>query len=247
MLLAGVLMFLMTSFVLSAFGYYGFVIGVLLVYGLTALAVAGLPSEVISIEPEEARVPDSTGNGSAWIAALALFIQFGVFSALWGFMERIGNEMGVSDSAVGNILSLSVIVAIAGAMIGAGVGNRFGQVKPLLVAFALTLISVFCLRYGSGTLLFLVTSCAINVLLQVCVIYQMGLVVVKDNSGKLTVMIAFILAAGGAVGPGVAGTIIEFSGYSTMYFVLGAAIVLSAILTVFAGSNLKVAELAEKV
>ncbi len=236
MLLAGVVMYVMTGYVLSQFGYRGFVFGCLILFAATAVFIWPLPNKRL--------VASTATNGgesgaAVWMAALALFLRFAVFSALWGFMERIGQVMAGESEALGAILSLSILAGLLGALLGAAVGSRFGHTKPLMLCFALLLLCLLAMQLWTGLGLFVTVACLINALLQLCVIYQMGLVVACDSSGKFTVFIAFILAAGGAVGPGVAGSLIEASGFSALYGLLAAVTLISAALTLLASGHKK--------
>jgi len=72
---------------------------------------------------------------------------------------------------------------------------------------------------------------AFSALLQICVVYQMALVTVADETGKFTVMMAFILSFGGAVGPGVAGFLKTEASYLPVYIAVCIVTVVSLLLT----------------
>lgn len=211
---AGVLMWLMTSIVVDTFGYQGFIIGTVALYGISAFSIFTLPDNFLAQagSHQGKQITESSFNIPAFLATVALFFQFGTFSGLWGFMERIGESNGVNSDAIGSILSLSLLTGLGGAFICVVIGQRFGHRRPILIALVLTLACILLLYLIPGNLAFAIAACAINALLQFLVATQMALVTVKDNSGRYTVMMAFILAAGGAIGPGVLGSVIETLG-----------------------------------
>lgn len=236
MLLAAVLMFGMTTLVINKFGYTGFIIAIAAIYILTSLSIYWLPtSNFLAVEEQQTTHSTMTHNTlPVWMAVVALFIQFAAFSGLWGFMGRIGEANGLNEEDIGALLSLSVLAGLAGAMLGAWLGNRAGQLKPMLVIFSLTIATCLLLMNNQGIWSFAVATCLINALLQLAVIYQMGLVTALDSSGKFTVMLAFILASGGAVGPILMGMLIENHSLDQAYLAAIIATLCSILLTTYA-------------
>jgi len=235
MIAASILVFAMTSLVIKHFGFQGFAYGTILLYGLSAFSIILLPHNFMKTEEDafesDTAVSDGSINPAGWFSVIALFIQFAAFSALWGFMERIGADIGVAAGTIGTILTLSVIFGLGGAMLGAALGNRFEQAKPLGIILLSTIATVWLLAYSKGTMTFAVAACAINALLQLSVVYQMALVTVADQTGKFTVMMAFILSFGGAVGPGVAGFLKTEESYLPVYIAVCIVTVVSLLIT----------------
>jgi cyanate permease len=231
-LLAAILIFVMTSFVIARFGYDGFIWGTLIVYGATALATRWIPHNFLH-EPATKRgsVSSSGINLSAVLACVALFFQFGALAGLWGFMERIGTESGIDSDVIGTILTLSVLTGLCGALLSAAMGERFGHIIPILGGMSLAIVTGCILIYGRGVLVFGIAACLINALFQFLVVFQMGLVTGVDTSGRYTVIIAFVLCLGGAVGPGVLGAVIEASGYNAAYGVAMMGTVIAMVAT----------------
>lgn len=234
MIIASLLVFVMTAFIVKQFGFAGFLVGGGILYALTALVIPFVPDNLLAnIEQEEESVPKA-GGVAAWLAVLALFVQFGAFSGLWGFMERIGSANGLDADTIGTILSISLLVGLAAALLGATLGNRFGQIRPLMVSFVLTIGLALLLSSTQGVVAFAVAACGVSGLIQFYLIYKMGFIVSLDASGKFTILLAFILSLSGAIGPGVVGAVVEESGFEAVYpLVIGVTLV-SAILTLLA-------------
>lgn len=218
MVAAGSLMFIMTSLIINEFGYQGFVVGIVVLYGLSALSIFALPKNFMATSIE-AKVSGkkSKFNTSAALASIALFFQAGTFSGLWGFMERIGEIHGVDKQLIGTVLAASIAAGILGALCCVALGQKLGHRKPIAAGLVITLATLALLEWNTGTITFIVAACLINALLQFLVATLMALVTDKDLTGKYTVMMAFTLAMGGAIGPGVLGTIIEEFGFSMGY------------------------------
>jgi hypothetical protein len=230
MVLAGVLMLVMTVFVTERFGYQGFIWSALLAYAVTAPGLRWVPRNFLGGTGGAVGEPASSGvNLPAILACLALFVQFGALAGLWGFMERIGAESGIDGGTIGTVLTLSLLTGLCGALLAAGMGERFGHLVPILAAMSLVILAGGVLMLGSGPVAFGISACLINALVQFLVVFQMGLVTAVDVSGRYTVIIAFVLCLGGAVGPGVMGAAIEARGFDSAYALamIGAAIAMA--------------------
>lgn len=235
MIVAAITMFVMTKLVVVSFGYNGFIWASGVIYGLSALAIIGLPTNFLAgAGTGESQSALGGSRVPVLLASVALFIQFGTFSGLWAFMERMGSLRDLEADTVGTILTLSLLFGLCGALTCAALGDRFGQRVPILLGMGLTILAIGVLQYGPGVLLFAVAACLINALLQFLCAYQMGLVTNLDSNGRFTVMIAFILAFSGAIGPGVMGTIVENRGYEVGLWLCAATTALAVCLTVLA-------------
>ena len=101
----------------------------------------------------------------------------------------------------------------------------------VFAGFLLAIIAVLLLYFGKGVGTFVISANIVGMLLVYQLAYQMGLIANYDVSGRVTVLITFVLASSGAVGPGVAGTIIEHHGYNIFYVGICAITLLSLLIT----------------
>ena len=236
--LAGLVMFLMTKWIIASFGFTGFVIGTAVAYIACMAVVIKLPDNFLKRErglDEERAVIERINPLPAWIAIVALFIQFAAFSALWGFMEAIGDTRGLSNETIGTILTFSIVAGFAGASLAAWLGNRYGHIWPLNAGLVFAIVAVVLLAYERGTAAYVFSACVINGMLQYTIAYQMGLVAHNDYSGRIGVMIPFILASSASVGPPIAGTIAEAQGFTLVYWGFVAITVVTILLSVWVG------------
>lgn len=238
MAIAGLLMYVMLKVVIEKFGFTGFIVGTAILFLGSLLFVSRLPLNFMMREAKYNNSDEWDGAGSrhlAWASAAALFVQFAAFSAVWGFMERIGVDNGLAAETVGSILSLSILAGFVGALVAAVIGNKCGYVAPLTVGLVLSILAVAILATSKGQGPFVIGACVVNGMLQFSVVYQMGLLTHNDYSGKIAVMIPFILASGGAIGPGIAGVIVESSGLLRVYCGFALIAVLVIALSVWIG------------
>ena len=233
MALAGLLIFTMTSWLIERFGFSGFIYGTLILYAASAVFVFWIPNKLLQAN----RQKNQTGgrsNMAAWLASFGLFVQFAAFAGLWGFMERIGAATGATTESVGSILGFSLVAGLGGALAGTWIGNRWGQLRPLVICLLLTIVSVSILiSGGTDVRAFAVAAGLINALLQFFLIYQMGLVTEVDLTGRMTMLMAFILALGGALGPGIFGIIKTDTSFDPAYLSVIAICTLTLVVNFF--------------
>lgn len=234
MAVAGLLIFTMTSWLIGRFGFSGFIHGTLILYAVSAVFLYWIPNKLLQEDRQQSRA-GGRNNKAAWLASFGLLVQFAAFAGLWGFMERIGAATGATTEAVGSILSFSLVAGFGGALAGTWIGSRWGQLKPLVICLLLTITAVLILILaGKDVRAFAMAACLINALLQFFVIYQMGLVTEVDLTGRMTVLMAFILALGGALGPGAFGIIKSDTSFEPAYLSVLAICTLTLLVNFFA-------------
>ena len=165
-----------------------------------------------------------------WVGLFALFLAFGAMTALWAFLERVGPDFGLDSATAARILTVSLLLNGVSALAVAVVGTRFGRALPLAVGMLMTLAGVAALMlrhdlygYVAGTLL---TVGLWNIAFS----FQMGLIASADITGKVAVLIPAAVSIGGALGPGIAGTLAEGGSYTPIYLLVGAATAISLVI-----------------
>jgi len=227
MSLATLVMYLMTDVIISGYGFAGFVYGMIVVYLLCCVPfLLLLPNytplaDDADIQAAGQSVVSQVFSRAAfpvWLASTALFMQFGTLAALWGFSESIAAAAGIDDAVIGARLTYAVLCGIIGAGAVAWLGNRVGTVKPLIAGFMVIISVVIWVSQDISLLAVTVFMCITSAMIQYTAAYLMGYIADLDIREKFTPMIPFILASSGAVGPGVAGTMIEASGsFQSLY------------------------------
>ena len=132
-------------------------------------------------------------------AVLAVLTFYISLSAVWTFIGGIAAGAGLSPAHSGQVLA---------ALIGA----RFGGGRPIVLGYALLLASValltgqpLLLRFALAALLFKFTWTFV-------LPFILARVAGLDNDGKLMNGINLVIGGGMAIGPTLAGSLIEYSG-----------------------------------
>jgi predicted MFS family arabinose efflux permease len=221
----------------TADGNYPMGFGVLLV-----LCLAGLPLmrwvphsrepvlEQIDSPPDTpgTRAGESAAPRGAIFAPTAVLALAGIFvysmaeTALWNFGYYLPVEAGIPEELVGAILSSTVLMGLAGGALAAWMGTSRGRLMPIVAG---SLVSV------AGRWLFIQSSTAEMVFLAGLLWglgfyfvspYQVGLLAEIDRTGRLAVAAGGATNFGYALGPGVAGRVLEsFDPSAFLYVVVG--------------------------
>ena len=151
------------------------------------------------------------------LVGLLLFL-IGV-TAVWVFLERIGNSAGFSPEIVGTALSFSLISGGMGAIAPALIGHKYGRRLPIIIAGVIVVsstIAVVAIKttwgYFSGVFAFM---CA----WAFGTVYKQSTIAECDTTGRASPMIPAVMLFGAAIGPGIAGTLLSES-YAPLFFVI---------------------------
>ena len=211
-------------------GFIGVALAMAAVTGLLGLiALRSTPTR-----REAAMAAQSPGHParferSALVGLAALFISFGVMTALWAFLERIASDFGLTSQQATMVIAVCLVTNGLAAIAAAMLGDRLGRVLPLIAGMVCAIAGIAFLNwqhdlwgYAAGVFLTMGLS---NLALS----YQMGLIASSDGSGRSAVLIPAALAGGGAIGPALAGSLLGGAGYGPLYALAATTTALSLI------------------
>lgn len=174
--------------------------------------------------------------GSRWKAVLgvgavlAFYISLG---GVWTFIGALGARVGISPQHSGEVLAIATVMGIAGAASASLIGRRLPRAMLLLGGYALMATAVLLLlgepallRFALAALLFKFTWTFILPLVLACLADL-------DHSGKLMNASNLVIGGGLAIGPAIAGRLIEASGGFTLLLLGAAVITLLSLVMIF--------------
>jgi predicted MFS family arabinose efflux permease len=177
--------------------------------------------------PAPEKTTERTTLASRWKAALGILgiLSFYVsLSGVWTFIGSISSHSGLSAEASGEILALATVMGIVGAGCASLIGDRLPRLLLLLLGYALMAGAVLLLlgqpdmlRFAVAALLFKFTWTFILPLILACLADL-------DRSGKLMNASNLVIGGGLAIGPTVAGRMIEASGGFQSLLIAGACV-----------------------
>ncbi|HEX4196669.1 MAG TPA: MFS transporter [Caulobacteraceae bacterium] len=222
----------LTAFVTARWGFAGTALTLAGVVGVVSLiGLPAIPSGRALTPPAERFGMARRAGGGApllrdwapWLGLSALFVSFAGLSALWAFVSQMAPSFGV-DSRTGAVL-LTIGLAVSGlaGLAAAGLGDRFGRIKPLATGMGLALVGVGTLQFGHGLAAYFAGLLLAAGLWNFQLAYQMGIIASADERGHVAVLMPAALAVGGALGPMLAGALLTGGhGYLPLYALFAA-------------------------
>ncbi|NWA43583.1 MFS transporter [Pseudomonas reactans] len=217
------------------FERYGLQSGYLILAGMMALLlplVRGFPCAHAAPQAIRAAVTGTRVKAVLGVAAvLAFYISLG---GVWTFIGALGASAGISAQHSGEILAIATVMGIAGAACTSLIGARLPRLSLLLAGYALMAVAVLLLlgqptlvRFALAALLFKFAWTFILPLILACLADL-------DHSGKLMNASNLVIGGGLAIGPAIAGRLIEASGGFAVLVIGGTVITLLSLVLILA-------------
>lgn len=147
------------------------------------------------------------------LAILAMFTYFFAQGVIWAYLFLIGTNGGVSDQQVANGLMLSQFLGIAGALVAALAGRRYGRAGPLAIGI-LGGAAVLGALFGQFTaLVYALTVCVYNFAWNMTHPFLLAAMASFDRHGRVVVYAVAAQMVGLAVGPAFAASLLGPAGY----------------------------------
>ncbi|BAQ75034.1 major facilitator family transporter [Pseudomonas sp. Os17] len=165
----------------------------------------------------------------AGLGILGILTFYISLSGVWTFIGAIGSQSGLSAQTSGDILAIATLMGIVGALCATLFGDRLPRSTLLLLGYGLMAGSVLLLldqpqlaRFALAALVFKFTWTFILPLI-------LARMAEMDRSGRLMNASNLVISAGLAIGPSLAGRLIESSGGFQGLLLGGALITLASL------------------
>jgi predicted MFS family arabinose efflux permease len=154
--------------------------------------------------------------------SLALIAMGGLFifeigqGGVYTFIAQMGERSGLDEFAVGRTLTGTGIAGLVGGVLAAALGSRFGRKWPIAIGLALNVAAAIGLTLGHDATAYVALNLLWNAAYYFVVPYVMGALSAMDDLGRWVVASDGAWTLGDAVGPGVAGSLVERAGYGPL-------------------------------
>ena len=198
--------------------------------GLVAIAVFVLPFiGYIRPRPIVAGTAPTTpirGLGLIGLALVAHAVWFGAPGAFWTFVEQVAIDKGVATNPAEVAVSIAELVGLAGTIAAAGLGGRFGKLRPIALATGFMILSSIAYQQSSAILGLGLCLAIFYVFWNYGTVYQMSFVSDLDPAGRSAVVMPATEVFGLSFGPYVTGHLMVSHGdgavtVTTVIFALG--------------------------
>ena len=234
------------QFALSAVGLYVLPlvlpdIGVIGMYlGLAAAAVLAIPLFGSVLTRERTAVSTDPAIEIHMLlkpAAILAMLGIGLYEAAntmhFTYAERIGVSFGLADYRIGEILGIATVVGIPAAFGAAWLGNRFGDLLPIMATLLLSIAALVVLTLYSGQGVYTLSMCALGIAWAFGLPFFQSVEARLDPGGSIVVAGGFFTSGGGALGPAIAATLVGGQGYAAVLIcAMGIYVVVAGIMMV---------------
>ena len=163
---------------------------------------------------------------------------FLTIGAVWGYLERIALEAGMTLAEVGATLSLGYIISLAGSFGAAWMGTRYGRAWHMIVIGAVQLFMLFLFtrldHYDDALGAFLVINAIFQFFWSFIIAYQVVIFNDADHDGRFIPLYGTAMHIALAIGPFAGAFMIDGDSYRPILWF--GMVTLSACYLMFLGS-----------
>ena len=166
-----------------------------------------------------------------WVCLFAIFLTYINIGAYWTYIELAALDANTNADLVGSTLGWASFCSLLGCFIATLLSNRFGLIRPLLIALITMATGVGLLSFGITEPKFLMSVFTFNLLWIFTDVYQMGSLANFDHGGRYSAYLPASQGLGQIVGPNLAASILSLNlGYESVFMMCWAAAMLAMVI-----------------
>jgi MFS family permease len=146
-------------------------------------------------------------------------------------VERLGAAGGFPTQTVGNLLSATLFFAVAGSLTCAGLGPKFGNVRPFVVSCGIYFCALILLSQAADLTFYALGACLVTYSFGMGLPFAVARVAELDEDGRYVVLTVPAIGIGAMIGPPIAGVLVADDSLAPILG-FGAGAVLLALLLV---------------
>ncbi|MDC0586357.1 MFS transporter [Gammaproteobacteria bacterium] len=166
-----------------------------------------------------------------WVCLFAIFLTYINIGAYWTYIELAALDSNINPNLVGEVLVWASLWSLLGCLIATLLSNRFGLLRPLLIALFTMAMGVGMLAFGINEPRFLMSVFTFNLLWIFTDVYQMGSLANFDNGGHYAAYLPAAQGLGQIVGPNLAASLLGLSlGYQSVFIMCWCAAMMAMLI-----------------
>ncbi|WP_446903173.1 MFS transporter [Burkholderia sp. YIM B11467] len=226
-LIAGAIGLFLLPHVFAAFGLRALYVALAALALLAAPLSRGFPSSLGTRTATAQTARGDTTHTPRHFIALAIGAVLTFYLAIgsvWTFASRAATEAGLDPQSTGNVLAIASVMGIAGAALASCAGGRLARRAMLAAGYALlaaSLIALAAMRHAGG---YSAAIFAFKFAWTFVLPFILATVAQIDTSGRLVATLNFVIGAGLAAGPLLAGLMLDAGGTMRALFSAATAV-----------------------
>ena len=206
---------------------------------LTLLMVPFIPDYAASINAKAdsaitAKVtPTSIAIVPAALALLALILFQASNMSVADYAIELGKDSGYSIEYLSNILTLSNMISIFGALLVYFIGTKYGRALPIALGALVSGLFTFMFHWSDIPANYFIANTVTGIMWAFTVPYILGLCATFDSRGQVVVFAGFISKMGLASGPLIAAMVVGEGNFTLIINLAAIGLVVCAIAAFF--------------
>ena len=193
-------------------------------------AEAGPAAEAEVMAPSTAATPSYV----PWLCLAAMVITYINIGSYWTYIELAALSDQATPSWINQVLVWSSFCSLVGCAFATVLSNRFGLLRPLLVALLTMGLMVGLLVNGITDTKLLISVFSFNLLWIFIDVYQMSTIANLDLAGKYAALMPAAQGLGQIIGPNLAASILGLElGYSAVFLMCSGAALMAMLIYAF--------------
>jgi predicted MFS family arabinose efflux permease len=216
-----VLLLILPGTAIASYGFDGVILGMLIAILFLSPLLFLLPARGNKSHEEEVQEyehmdqePESINHWAIWSAIIATLVFFSGVSAVWAFMERLGNNAGFDAGDIGLLLAVALGFATLGSLAAAGIGKLYGNIRPFLFSLVTIAIGLTFLADCSTLTIYAIGCCLFSLAFGAGLPFAVAEIAELDVDGRYVILSVPAIGLGAMIGPGAAGLL--FTGESAL-------------------------------
>ena len=182
----------------------------------------------IATETQETNTSRTFNPLLAWVCLFAIFLTYINIGAYWTYIELAALDSNTNPELVSEVLVWASLCSLLGCFFATLLSNRFGLLRPLLIALLTMATGVGMLAFGINEPKFLMSVFTFNLLWIFTDVYQMGSLASFDRGGNYAAYLPAAQGLGQIVGPNIAASLLAINlGYQSVFIMCWCAAMLA--------------------
>lgn len=223
-LIAGAIGLFVLPHVFAAFGLRALYVALAALALLAAPLSRGFPSSLGERATPARNAAAQTPQSLVVLAIGAVLTFYLAIGSVWTFASRAATEAGLDPQSTGNVLAIASVMGIAGAALASCAGGRLARRAMLAAGYALlaaSLVALAVMRHAGG---YSAAIFAFKFAWTFVLPFILATVAQIDTSGRLVATLNFVIGAGLAAGPLLAGLMLDAGGTMRVLFSAATAV-----------------------
>lgn len=216
--LGALLLALLPGTVIARWGFEGLMLALAATIVLASPLLYGLPKRgsrgVGEMTSKPTEPLSSAMRISLWFGLLAGASYIFCTTMTWSQLERFAAAAGIDAVTTGQVLSLSLLFAMAGSLLAAAMSGRFGLAKPLVLAGLSILVSLLLLSGTDSVSEYAVAVFLFSLAFGMGIPQFISIVAFIDLTGRHVVLTIPALGIGVLLAPAAGGVLSGWGGFA---------------------------------